>query len=377
MTIRHLTFLLLAGIAATSFASLARADEQNTWKNRDTFIPRRQYKVLPGKVVGVMVSNPQPVLSTEGRSSAPDVMCFSQDGLSYRWVYVPSPKDRPTITNLKVPVGKNPRGQWRLYPALDMAKLATLKPYAVTKPFVLVEVEVNDGQGSPAISSFVSTNYRVLENSKKYPLVVSNVIAKIQKDYATYKKKNKAVIDRELAKAEKQALRNRKPTGRPTTTELMYVTWMNKTNELHVRFRTKVQDGHYYYVQGGARPRPFPLPVPPGKKVVPPPPGAAPRGVPGGAPVPQPQKQQVRRAQVRPGLPGGAFPPPPPRRIKVGTTFGIEFGRAYIISKDGKVVSTKQLPFASYQNTINPPPGVAFPRRPVDPLPPAPQKIRK
>src|SRR5262249_2526657 len=112
-----------------------------------------------------------------------------------------------------------------------------------------------------------------------------------------------------------------------------------------VRFQTKLSDGHYYFVEGGARP--FPLPVP--DKKLPPPPAA------GGA-----------GPQAAPQPPPG---PVPFRKIRVGTTFGIEFGRAYGFNKDGKLLQTLRRPVTSFQQVQAPPPGVGRPN-PVLPLPP-------
>ncbi|MGF1582621.1 MAG: hypothetical protein ACFCD0_25130 [Gemmataceae bacterium] len=365
MTIRCLTISIAVMFAAMSVPNGTRADGQATWEDRKTFLPYRQYEMVPGRAIGVLVGKAQPVLETEGRSSAPEVMCFSQDGLSYRWVYVPSSKLQPQITNLRVPIGKKPQANRRFYPALEMANLSTLKNHGITKPYVLVEVEVNDGKGSPAVDSFVGTNYRILENTEKFPLVVSEIVARLQKNYAAYVKKRKPEIDLEMIKAQKKALQNRKPNGGPKVTELMYVTWMNKTNELHVRFRTKILDGAYSYVEG---PRPIraPLPLPTPKELPPEPLGAVPKKA--SAPR-KPQKQGVPQRQVRPGKPGGAFPPPPPLRMKVGTSFWIEFGRSYVITRTGKIKSTTILPFESHQSSIRFR-AIDSPRRPVDPVPP-------
>src|SRR5438876_989714 len=80
------------------------AEAQEKIKDRASFIPNRKQVALPGKAIGILLTDGQPVLSTEGRSGPADQLVFSAGGNSYRWVYVPV-QDNPIITNLQVPIG--------------------------------------------------------------------------------------------------------------------------------------------------------------------------------------------------------------------------------------------------------------------------------
>jgi hypothetical protein len=42
--------------------------------------------------------------------------------------------------------------------------------------------------------------------------------------------------------------------------------------------------------------------------------------------------------------------------IRFGTTFGVELGQAFEVSKDGTVVKKQKLPLRSFQKEIPPPP---------------------
>ncbi len=106
----------------------------------------------------------------------------------------------------------------------------------------------------------------------------------------------------------------------------MYVSWLPDKERLVVRFRTKVTDGAYKYTDGGAFDRPLP---------------------PGGF---------------------GRRPPPRPFKVRYGTTFGIEYGMAYEVSKTGTVEKTLALPAKAFKEVLPPPPG-AVRGGPV-PLPP-------
>jgi hypothetical protein len=338
----RLPHILSLGVAL-AFIPAALADEpaQDLFKDRADFLPKRKYVPVEGKVVGLLLHGGQPVLSTEGRSGPPDQLCFSAGANSYRWVYVPV-KDAPTITNLKVPSLKGEQ----VYPALDMARPKSVQAMGITGLYTLVEVEVNGGAGSPAHDSFVATGFKVLEGTKDFPLKTADAIAEVRKRYDSYVKDQGKAIETAMNEAQTKALKERKPTGPRETSEVMYVTWMPETKTLQLRFLTKISDGAYTFVQGGIRPRPIPLPVPP-------------------------QANGQNPPQAQPAI--KRFPPPPPRfRTKVGTTFGIEFGIAYEVSRDGTVTRSRALPIQSFQEELRMPVGVGVPVNPL-PLPPAPR----
>jgi hypothetical protein len=219
-----------------------------------------------------------------------------------------------------------------------MANPETVKQWDVTVPYSLVEVEVNDGLGSPAGESFAATKMKRLDGTKEFPLDVVEVVKELRKKYQTHVQDEQKRIDGAMAEAQKKALGERKPTGPRETRELFYLTWMPESQHLVARFRTRISDGAYQYGSGIVPSPPFklPSPLPPGKGA---PPAAALR------------------------------PPPPPRlpAVRYGTTFGVEFGPAYEVSKAGKVDRVLTLPIESFQQEIPPPPGVGA--RPIPPPP--------
>jgi hypothetical protein len=302
-------------------------------------VPYRKYQSLPGKTIGILVSDVAKVMSHDGRGGPADAMAFSRDAQSYRWMYVPA-QDKAIISNLNVHVGE--KGDKTVtYPKLNMADPRTVKQWGIDKTYALVEVEVNDGQGAPAEEGFVATNMKVLDGSKEYPLVVADAIDKCRKKHKSYLEDQKKAIDEGMNESAKKAIKDKKPTGPRDTNELMYVTWMPEKQRLRVVFRTTITDGAYQYSEGGVRPRPIPLPPPPAK---------------GGAPL--------------------MFPPPPPRdfpKMRYGTSFGIEFGRAYEVSKAGDIIKTMTLPIESFQKELPPPPAPFIGRDPPA-LPPRPIK---
>jgi hypothetical protein len=339
MHTRHLLplGLLLSGAvllaSGLTFAAPLPSATTDVIKERAGFIPYRQYFGLPGKTVGIVVSNVQAMMGQEGRGGPPDAYGFSANLGSYRWMYVPVDAN-PLISNLQVEVGEK-GGAKRNYPSLSMINPQTLKRWDITGPYALVEVEVNDGLGAPAQEGFVATKMRRLDGTKEYPLQVAEAIATATKRYQQYKEGENKAIEGAMQEAGQKALKDKKPTGPRETSELMYVTWLTEGDRLRVHFRTTISDGAYQTGGGGQDP------VQPN-----------PRGLP-----------------AKPAL---AFPPPPPPPIrpiafKFGTSFGVEFGMAYEFSKSGKLDRTLTLPYQSFQKEI--PPLPYNPPRLIDRLP--------
>ena len=147
---RPMALLLAAGtLAALTAAPAPDVLRRETVKDKDraAFIPYRKYQPLPGKTVGLLVSDVAAKMGHEGRGGPADAMGFSADGNSYRWVYVPV-TERPMITNLSLPVGE--KGDRRItFPLLSMASARTVKQWNITVPYALIEVEVNSGAERP------------------------------------------------------------------------------------------------------------------------------------------------------------------------------------------------------------------------------------
>jgi len=324
--------------------SVGAANAQDVIKDRKSYFPSRKQVPLQGKEIGILLTDGQPILSTEGRSGPADQLVFSAGGNSYRWVYVPT-QDNPLIRNLQVPVGNN--GEKVVYASLNMANPKSVLPWAVTQSYALVEVEVNNGRGSPANDSFVGTSFRVLDGTRDYPLKVVDVIKLVKDKYAEHIAKQQKAIDQAMKTAGEKALSGKAPTGPRERKDLMYVTWLTDSNTMRVHFKTTITDGAYTIVNNDPRRDPPPLKLPP-KKV-----GG--KIVPGDSPV-------LRIA-------------PKNFSVKTGTTFGIEFGVAYTVNKNGEVVGTQELSIESFSQQINQPffgPGGG--PRPVPPLPVPPAK---
>jgi hypothetical protein len=303
--------------------------------DRAGFIPQRKHLAVPGKIVAVLLTDAQPVLSTEGRSGPADQLCIGWSGGSYRWVYVPV-AEKAMIQNLQVPL---PEGKLKVYPTLSMASPTTVKKWGIDSPYALVEVEVNDGEGSPANDSFVATKMTRLDKTKDVPLDVAAAVAEARKQYETHLSEKAKDLDAAMDEAAKKAIKDRKPTGPRDKATLMFVTWLPDAERLVVRFRTHITDGDYKYGNGIN----IELPAPP---VAP----APPRG-------------------------GAVRPPLLENGLRYGTQFGIEYGAQFEYTKAGKLDRVKTLAVESFTKELPMPPMIGRPRPiplPVVPIKPAP-----
>ena len=283
---------------------------------------------LPGKAVGVVVSDAQAVLRREGRYGPEDVACFARGEASYRWFYVPA-RGGAGGEALVLGVGES-GGKTRSFNNLVMATTQTLRPWSVTTPYALVEVVVNGGLGSPPEEGFAATDLKVLDGSSRYPIKVAEVIRDLRTRYRAEHDARKGLTEA-MEEARKRALKDRKPTGPREQADTMYVTWLPDREVLRVEFRTEVRDGAYHYGRGVERA------------------GADnPR-----SDVPPPEKSSPRD-------PG----------IRHGTSFGIVTGMVYEVSRDGTIGPGRPLPPRPFAQEI-PPPGSAPRDPPPLPVPPA------
>ena len=311
------SLILLAGLSVT-----ADPAPEPVVRDPKDFIPTRKYAPVRGTSVGILVSKVQDVMGRDGRSGPADAMGFSTGGNSYRWVYWPV-TEKPLITNLQLDVGLK-GDKKKVYPSLSMANAPLVKAKGIDDAYALVEVKVNDGDGAPAGEGFVATDMKRLDGTKKYPLKLTAVVEDVQKSYKKHLEGQKKAIETAMAEVQKKALKDRKVTGPRESKEIMYLTWLPENDRVRIAFITRITDGAYTEVNGGAV-RPLPLPVVPPAKAK-----------------------------------GLAFRPPAPPRgvgIRIGVTFGVELGMAYEIDVTGKVVATEELPCKSFSQELAPPPG--------------------
>lgn len=333
---RLASLLLSAAVGSLAAAPVPISIPDTAATDPAKFLPTRAYPPRDGTVVGVLVADAVPVMSRDGRGSQPDAIAFSRDGGSYNWLYVPV-EANPQITNLQVRVGPK-GGSTVVYPKLSMASPKTTAAWGVGEKFTLVEVTVNDGQGAPADEAFVASGVKVVEGTKAFPLKAGEVVTSARGEFGKYTAAIKKDLADAMAKSQKAALGDEPPSGTVKSEDLLHVTWLPADEHLAVTFLAKQSDGAWKKGRGGAN-----------------------------------QDDGLRDPPPRLVKPGGVAPPPPDdTEVTWGIGFGIEYGRTYVYSKDGKLVKTVTLAPTAFKLVVPPPPAVGGPRPlpVIDPPPP-------
>jgi hypothetical protein len=288
--------------AATKPATTSTAPDHPVASPAD-LMPKSKFVAAGPTTVAVVAADVKAVTNGEGRYGPPDALGLSWDGASYRWVWV-QVKDKPLVPKQDIPVGPDGK-KTKQYQDLAMATPAIAKQWGVQAPFTLVEVEVNSGLGSPAVDSLVATNVKVVEGTGDYPLKAGEVVAAARQAYDKFLRDGREkTFAPAMEGARKDALGEDKPTGPQEESTLMHVTWLAVPKRLRVAFLTTITNGRYEYVTGGAAV----------------------------------------------GGPVGNIPATP--GIRIGTSYGIQFGRAYEFSINGELAATETLTLSAFSRIL-------------------------
>ena len=107
-----------------------------------------------------------------------------------------------------------------------MANARTIAPWNIKVPYALVEVEVNDGQASPAdTEGFVATKMTRLDGTKEYPLNVADIMNELPKKYAAWKKEQQNNVKADPAELQ----------GRLEGTHRQILIWLSNPENLPLR----------------------------------------------------------------------------------------------------------------------------------------------
>ncbi len=200
-------------------------------------LPVQSFEPLPGKVIGVLASGSRALLASENRKGPADAVTLGTGSGSPYWLYLPDQK-KPMIGAMLFAVGEKGEQKQRF----NRLNLATLKSTGFTRPFTLVEVEVNAGQGCPATGSFVATAIHGVEGTRHYPLHVADVVERLEEHFRNWKSKKTAAMDTSLTDLRKNlGWSSRRETTR-VEDQLVYVTWLRDREVLQVQFRFRREE---------------------------------------------------------------------------------------------------------------------------------------
>jgi hypothetical protein len=207
-------------VAAFTLAALS-AQEDGVVQDRKDFIPDREHPVpvKPGRHVLALVTRPLAMVAPNVYRSGDHSLVLSASGGTYHWCYF---------------MRDSKRG--------PLADVENSLEFGVTRSHSLVEVEVQDGQGSPSAGpALIATSMKVVDNSKEFPLQPHKVVAELRAKYEASLKDLDKDISPAMEKARQTAGGDEKQAKPPQTVSLMYVTWMEEMQKLQVRFFTRVQ----------------------------------------------------------------------------------------------------------------------------------------
>ncbi len=213
------------------------------------FIPIRKQMPIPGKIIAILVSDPAPVLGSEGRSGPPGKLCLGWNGGSYSWIYIPV-AEKGSLTQFKIAL---PDGKSKVYPHLSIATSANTQLWGIDARYALVEVEVNDRFGSPSNESVVATRVKKLDQSSAYPINVEKVIDQLKRQYESHLAQKSKDLDAAMNASSEKVFKKHRDPKEVERANLMFVTWMPLVEKLVVRFQTTITDGDYSYGFGMAR----------------------------------------------------------------------------------------------------------------------------
>jgi hypothetical protein len=265
--------ILLAAVIAGSSAT---AQEEGVVQERKDFIPdsEKPLPVKPGRHVMALVANGGPIIGPNLYRAGANTLVLSASGSGYRWGYFLEGPRRGSLLNSD-----------------NTVPLGVRQPYSL----VDVDVEVPESAGSPdGKPPLYVKSLKVVDNSKEFALQPHKVVADLQALYAAYAKSLEKDVPPGMEKARQDAKGDPAQTKPARTATLMYVTWMEQTEKLQVRFLTRVQT-----TDDLLRPSPYP----------------------------------------------GRGPPPPPRQ----EWWGIDFGLQYEVSKAGTIEKRSKLPLESWK----------------------------
>ena len=199
------------------------------------FPPFEHFEPLPGRVIGILVGDPEAELQVEGRFGPQGEVCFAAGEASYRWIYSErGGAGNFDITDLRISLLG---GGTRIYPRLRVSNAASV---GVDGAYHLVEATVNGGAGSPADEHFVISDVNVLDGSAEHPIVVERVVADATKRLAAFDDDQADDVLAALRKAGAAFGMEKGPIRIPAPAVVPYVTWLEgNASPLEVRFQQR------------------------------------------------------------------------------------------------------------------------------------------
>lgn len=197
----------------------------------------------PRKAIGILLKFDPDIARILGYSSSSDSFYFSYENSNYKYIYIPDSSLEKEFEGLNLAVTDKKIGKIeKRFLSLSRGRVKNLKQFGIDTDYSLVELTINNGEGSPAaqkIESFVANSIKRLDKTKEYPLDITKTVEEAKSDYFSYLYLQKSMLTgslNELMEEEKK-LHGYEPQIK--TVEInswMYITWLNEQEQLNIRF---------------------------------------------------------------------------------------------------------------------------------------------
>ena len=202
---------------------------------------------LPGTAIGLIdgtrTTAPQQVKQRIDANPA----VFTRDGAARFLYLIASPTEQGSKQYFYV--GQS--GPVQAFPNIVPATQSILRSRDIPGPFALLEVEVNEGKGSPPPplgENFVATSFRVLDRTQQYPLDSSQAIDEAVKRCRT-KFAMIMAADPAFASVARSAFRASKSKMRKELLDAG-ATWVSHSERIRVECNFRLVDDEFKYGRG-------------------------------------------------------------------------------------------------------------------------------
>lgn len=207
---------------------------------------------LPGRAVGIVVSDQgfnfcvAEMMGVPKWDSPPQTYryAFSRGGTKYRPLDWHSDDPLKALTFREPVPTRNGRSATREFVGLCVADTDSARAKGVGPPFSLVEVEVNEGFGSPS-DSFAATEVKLIHKTAQYPLDPVKIMADAKIRLQKYKEANTQLVNSTMAELKSTALGDKQATGPRETRDHAIITWLPETERVRVEIQSVTTDGAY------------------------------------------------------------------------------------------------------------------------------------
>jgi hypothetical protein len=209
----------------------------------------KNFMPLPGRVTGILRTDAGRDLQRDGRTVPADVVGFVTGEEKERIVYCPCHAGADNCQSLKVLVGKEGK-QRKDYPSVELLTSRNLHFYLPQEGlYRLVEVDVNDGLGSPNTDFFIASNVVVLDGTD-YFVRLDPIVKKIKTEFKKNVQAQAGKMDNWLEKSHTEAIGAKAASGPREAETRVFVTWIAEKKQVMVELRHLITDGDYGYASG-------------------------------------------------------------------------------------------------------------------------------